>query len=200
PSSLFEEGKNIDLFNFNFEDFDSATEKIFYNKLNHLNAYMLFSLGNNIIEQWLSVSEYGNFFHRASAFLEVCMLFQNEYLKDDKTHPLIFIDVLDKSVFLSLFYLGKLAFFNQINFVQLQDMIFFLVKLTETLKVDIKKTEIFLSGNINFPKDKTISEIKKFFLHVYPFEFLNFFTTSPALKSLPVYKVNSLFNLPFCVS
>ena len=199
PSALFDKEKINDLFQFNFEDFNSDIEKVFFNKLNHLNAYLLFSVNHDVVKLLSPFFEEQNFYHRASGFLETCVLFQNERLKN-QDKPVIFVDVLDNSIILSLFDSGKLAFFNQIAFKKPQDFVFFLVKLADEFKLDTKKTELFLSGLVDFPRGEILQEIKKFFLQVYPFEFTKFFGISPALKPTPVYQNNSLFNLPFCVS
>ncbi len=199
PSALFDDGKTVDLFRFNFEDFLEETEKVFFNKLNHLNAYLLFSVKRDVVKLLSPFFKEQDFFHTASGFLETCVLFQNERLKN-KDKPVIFVDVLGDSILLSLFDSGKLAFFNQIAFKQPQDFVFFLVKLADEFKLDTKKVELFLSGRVDFPKGKISQEIKKFFLQVYPFEFTKFFGVSPALKPIPLYRTNSLFNFPFCVS
>ncbi len=198
PSSLFDTEKVSDLFKFNFEDFNSGSEKIFFNKLNHLNVYLLFSVDNDIVNPVSTFFPERNFYHRATAFLETGVLFQNERLKN-KDQPVIFVDVLDNSIILSLFFSEKLVFFNQIAFKEPQDFVFFMVKVADKFKLNTKKTEIFLSGRVNFPKDELLLEIKKFFLQVYPFEFTRFFGVSPALKSISLVRYNSLFNLPFCV-
>lgn len=199
PSALFEKEKNNELFQFNFEDFNPDVEKVFFNKLNHLNSYLLFSVKKDVEKRVSSFFSEQDIFHRASVFLETCVLFQNERLKN-QDKPVIFVDVLGDSIILSLFHSGKLAFFNQITFKKPQDLVFFMVKLVDEFKLDTKKIEIFLSGSVDFPKDEILQEIKKFFLQVYPFEFTKFFGLSSALKPLSISRYNSLFNLPFCVS
>ena len=199
PSALFDEAKINDLFRFNFDDFDEETEKVFFNKLNHLNVYLLFSVSRDVVKSLTPFFKEQDFYHRASGFLETCVLFQNERLKN-QDKPAIFVDVLDSSIILSLFDEGKLAFFNQIAFKKPQDFVFFLAKLADEFKLDTKKTELFLSGRVDFPKGEVLQETKKFFLQVYPFEFTKFFGISPALKTIPAHRYNSLFNLPFCVS
>lgn len=199
PSALFDKEKIFDLIRFNFEDFNPDTETVFYNKLNHLNSYLLFTVDKGLTNILTDSFDKQSIYHRATAFLETCVLFQSERLKNQET-PAIFVDIADNTIILSLFYSGKLAFFNQIAFRAPQDLVFFIVKLADEFKLDTKKTEIFLSGKVRFPKDEILKEIKKFFLQVYPFEFTKFFGVSPALKSISLVEYNTLFNLPFCVS
>ncbi len=199
PSALFDKEKVNDLFQFNFEEFNHDTEKVLFNKLNHLNSYLLFSMENELANRLLNLFSEQEIYHRATSFLETGVLFQNERVKN-QDRSAIFVDVLDNSIILSFFHLGKLAFFNQIAFRKPQDLVFFMVKLADEFKLDTKKTDIFLSGRVDFSKDEILQEIRKFFLQVFPFEFTKFFGISPALKAIPVFRHNSLFNLPFCVS
>jgi len=199
PSALFDKEKVNDLIQFNFEDFNPDTEKVLYNKLNHLNSYLLFTVDSERLNRLTAYFDNQAIYHRATAFLETCVLFQNERLKNQET-PTIFVDILEHSIILSLFHSGKLAFFNQIAFKTPQDLVFFIVKLADEFKLDTKKTDLFLSGKVSFPKDEILQEIRKFFLQVYPFEFTKFFGVSPALKSISLVAYNTLFNLPFCVS
>ncbi len=199
PSALFDEEKVNDLIQFNFDDFNPDNESVFHNKLNHLNSYLLFTVDNemaNLITQYFDNQA---IYHRATAFLEGCVLFQNERLNNQET-PALYVDILEHSIILSLFHSGKLTFFNQIAFKTPQDLVFFIVKLVDEFKLDTKKTDLFLSGKVSFPKDDILQEIRKFFLQVYPLEFTKFFGVSPALKSISLVEYNTLFNLPFCVS
>ena len=199
PSALFDKEKVNDLIQFNFEGFNPDTEKVLYNKLNHLNSYLLFTVDIEMLNRLTAYFDNQAIYHRATAFLENGVLFQNERLNNQET-PAIFVDILEHSIILSLFHSGKLAFFNQIAFRAPQDLVYFIVKLADEFKLDTKKTDLFLSGKVSFPKDDILQEIKKFFLQVYPFEFTKFFGVSPALKSISLVEYNTLFNLPFCVS
>lgn len=196
PSSLFDKDKKNELFLYNFQNYNPVEKSIFRNHISQLNSDLLFDIGLDVIEILHDIAENLEIYHQGKVFLEICLLFQSE--KKQNTSYL-FIDVLEKSALIALFQNGKLNFFNSNLFINIHDLVFFIVSLIKQYEINQKAIEIYISGKVNFSGDEVIAEIKKFFTSVYPFEYTKNYSLSSGLQSIKSYTYNTFFNLPFCV-
>jgi hypothetical protein len=194
PNILFEIAKLKSYFTFN--NILKEYESINYNKIKHIDAYVIFSvpsfLSTILVNQYKKIK----FYHQCRPFIEY--ITSDEYLKRFPSEgTTVYVDV-HKSFFDCYITEGqKLILYNSFSYKNANDFLFFLLNVYAQFGLNTNLTELVLAGDVNL-NTELHNQITTYIKKVRFLKLNNKFTYSKMLSELPEHNLVNLYNFYGC--
>ena len=189
PESFFDKS-NLKAY-FEFNQSLNELDEINYNFITEINAYNIFTVPNNIVNEVVNRLKNVNLFHQATPFIK------SIFKKDIKTESeCVYVNMNNKFIDIGVAVENRLLLYNTFQFQKETDLLYFVLYIYNQLNLDTRKSRLFISGE---QSDKTqyYNELKKYITAVKYLEPVDFLF-SDVLKKYDKYKFLNLFNLVSC--
>lgn len=195
PEALYNEPQKENFFSLSYA-LDNEKEFIKTDFLKRIGAQLLYTVNKNEFEQLQTrlSNVSARFYHHTSPWLEnLSMQYKNEHV--DHTH----IDFTEEGIQISAFRDGILQICNSFNCQSAEDKLYYVMFVSEQLRINPKKDAYYLSGNILRNSDDH-QLFKKYIANLKLQERPPFYNYSLPLNSLPEHFFYKAFSTPVCVS
>ncbi len=187
PKAFYQEEKQFQLLNFNTE-INSDTDKILVNKLK-TDDYNIFSVNKSLFNLINDNIKSCKIYNQGTLLIHSA-LFSNSSdkikLQLDATNFFIDIVVSKKT---------KLIYRNTFIYKSASDLVFFVLNIFDKLKINIDKTEVYISGTIDSASPE-IALLKNYIKKIkYKFPDFNY---SYTFNDIKISKFTQLLNLENC--
>ena len=145
PNQYFDENKLVEYLNYNIKTL--ATDFIAFDDLHSINAkniYVPYVNINNYLFQNFGEFEYR---HHLTLFIEQLISINNSDKKE------VYVNVTKENFDVVVIENKKLKFSNSFSFESKEDFIYYILFTFEQLKLDVEKTALFFSGDIELNSD-----------------------------------------------
>ncbi|WP_299062284.1 DUF3822 family protein [uncultured Polaribacter sp.] len=145
PNQYFDENKLVEYLNYNIKTL--ATDFIAFDDLQSINAkniYVPYVNINNYLFQNFGEFEYR---HHLTLFIEQLISINNSDKKE------VYVNVTKENFDVVVIKNKKLKFSNSFSFESKEDFIYYILFTFEQLKLDVEKTALFFSGDIELNSD-----------------------------------------------
>ena len=190
PASLFSEDLINDYFRLNFGQVKD--EHLAYNYISQLDAYLLFAISQNLIHQFKFLLNYHALYHIATPWLK--SLFAQFQQSNE---PLLFADFEDPLVRVALMREGNLVFFNTFSFTDDNDMLYYLIFISEQLGINPQKHRFYFSGTI-FRHSERFKLLYRYIRYPRFLKRLANLEYSRHIEEVPEHYFYNLLGMPLC--
>lgn len=142
PSPLFNQDELNSFRQFNFR-FDNH-EKIFHEKLPNLDAYLVYSFPEKLVNTISETFKNYKCFGHSGAFIESLIVLN----KNQKNQTTLYVNVRKSFLDITIFSNQKLLFFNTFKYSTKEDFIYFVIFVMEQLQLNPEEVELVLMGMI----------------------------------------------------
>lgn len=192
PAPLFKahEQETLSSFNFNIPTGNSLNSE----RLQNLDAYLLFHEPNNLVETLQPQFEKAIIQSHARVLVDSLLLI-NKNLSSNKR---MFVNVRNGYLDILIIEGKQLLFYNIFHYVSKEDFIYFILFVMDQLDLSPEEISLQISGFIN--KKSALFDMA--FRYVKNVDFVlpsNAFTYSHVFDDIPLHYYFNLFNSPLCV-
>lgn len=193
PEAIYDSAQKENFFKLSYQ-LDTENEEIKTDQLKRIGAQLLYTFDKKQFTTLKSHFPEADFYHNASPWLEnLSMQYKNE--QDDHIH----IDFTEEGIQVAAFREGVLQICNSFLCQTAEDKLYFVMFVSEQLRLNPKKDAYYLSGNILRNSDDH-QLFKKYIANLKLQERPSYYNYSLPLNSLPEHFFYKAFSTPVCVS
>ena len=186
PNAFYLQDKEFDLLNFNTEISQEYIVKS--NKLK-TNDYNIFAINKHLF------SAFENKLPDAKIYNQGTVLIHNALFSGNNDKQKLQIDATNEFVDIVLAKRNKLLYRNTFRYKSASDFVFFVLNIFDKLKLNIDKTDVFISGSIDALSPETV--LLKNYIKKIKYKFPDF-NYSYTFNDIKISKFTQLLNLENC--
>ena len=199
PQAIYQPNTDGKFLNFCFSESNLETkhEDTFCNKVKMADSMCVFKVPTKLTEVLSKYYKNIKYFCQATPFIETALL-STSTLSSPNHH--VHINVQPLSFYFDIIVISdnNLKMHNTFKYHDQKEFLYFTLFVFEQLKLDTRRTKVFLSGNIE-KSSETYSTLKTYIKQVEITDETNHFKFSNIFKSIPLQNHLNLFNIPLCV-
>jgi hypothetical protein len=193
PTPLFDPEEKVDFSKFNFLIEDQET--LLFDKLNNLDAYLLYTFPNPLIKVVENCFPGHQHYSHSGALTESLIILN----KNQNNRKTFHVNVRESNLDIHILDGHQLLYFNTFHYTSKEDFIYFIIFVLEQLQLNPEEVELILSGKID--RNSALFEtLYKFVRNVSFQSKIEKFNYSYVFNDLPSHQFINLLNFELCES